>query len=83
MKKFDFLFFIALIISGTLCAQSAKYVYLSDIYTPTDYHAFKKAKDISINHCIYMGGVEYTRGFQLSCTYGPTKLGYVEYSLKG
>ena len=87
MKKFQTILFaifclIVLSIPQTITAQTAaKRVYLNNL-VPVDKHGYKVAKDF-IYDIINMGGVSYKQGFGLFTTYGPTKPGYVEYSLKG
>lgn len=87
MKKFQTILFaifclIVLSIPQTISAHTAaKRVYLNNLIQ-VDKHGYKVAKDF-IYDIINMGGVSYKQGFGLFTTYGPTKPGYVEYSLKG
>ena len=54
-----------------------------------DGHAFTKASEMPYNSesktsgVMMLGGVGYKTGFALRTTYGPTRPGYVEWSLKG
>ncbi len=63
-------------------------VYLSSL-KPVATHACNFAADMPYNSeikasgVISLGGVNYKTGFALFTTYGPTKPGFVEFSLKG
>ena len=63
-------------------------VYLSSL-KPVDSHACQKAAEMPYSSesktsgVLMLGGVAYKTGFALRTTYGPTRTGYVEYSLKG
>lgn len=86
MKKLQCILFVSMITLAAIwptCgySQAAGRVYL-DACTPVNKHGYKVAKDFLFD-VIKMGGVSYSHGFGLFTTYGPTKPGYVEYSLKG
>ncbi len=69
-------------------AAAQNTVYLSSL-KPVDGHAFTKAAEMPYNSesktsgVMMLGGVGYKTGFALYTTYGPTRPGYVEWSLKG
>lgn len=56
--------------------------YLSTAYRPVESHAYARVQDMLFG-TMSMGGVPYKNGFHLFTTYGPTKHGYAEFSLKG
>ncbi len=69
-------------------AAAQNTVYLSSL-KPVDSHACTKASEMPYNSVsktlgvMMLGGVGYKTGFALRTTYGPTRPGYVEWSLKG
>lgn len=72
---------LAATMSSYVYSQGASRVYLESL-TPVSKHGYKVATDFLFD-VIKMGGVGYSHGFGLFTTYGPTRPGYVEYSLKG
>lgn len=88
IKKLVLLATVAALPLFGLSAAAQNTVYLSSL-KPVDGHAFTKASEMPYNSesktsgVMMLGGVGYKTGFALRTTYGPTRPGYVEWSLKG
>ncbi len=79
---------VAVLSLFSFSATAQNTVYLSSL-KPLDSHAYQKATEMPYSSeaktsgVLTLGGVAYKTGFALRTTYGPTRMGYVEYSLKG
>lgn len=82
MKTIFYTVLFSLVFILDTYAQNTKGVYLSEALSPVEYHAYKPVKDF-IFDIMHLGDVEYKHGFGLWTTYGPTRPGYAEFSLKG
>lgn len=81
-RAFAYLLALSLMLfAGSTFAGAQNQVYLTSM-KPTRQLAYKPAKEFLFGK-IPLGGVDYTNGFGLWILQGPTKHGFVEYSLKG